>query len=198
MPTGRAPQSLLTKMPINTSFYPSNWKELALTVKESKNWCCECCGKRCYKPGQRPENLTRRDRKESQSNDDDIDLIKNKDDKATQWRVDVVDDKKDRTIRLILKDSIDDGERKFLDGSTGYARVYLSKTVGPGFSGTQWKVDNVDSSEKVIALENQGEEETGYRWLSCENGKVQLDTDGGKDYLSSKWKFDVIKFGSKN
>jgi len=48
-------------MPIDTSLYPDNWKELALAVKESKNWCCECCGKRCYRPGERPLGLTRRE-----------------------------------------------------------------------------------------------------------------------------------------
>ncbi|MGK7937866.1 MAG: hypothetical protein AB4206_19040 [Xenococcaceae cyanobacterium] len=46
-------------MPIDSSKYPDNWKELALIVKERNNWCCSCCGKRCYKPGERPENLTR-------------------------------------------------------------------------------------------------------------------------------------------
>ena len=46
-------------MPIDSSLYPDNWKELAWTVKESQNWCCECCGKRCYKPGERPDDLTR-------------------------------------------------------------------------------------------------------------------------------------------
>jgi hypothetical protein len=46
-------------MPINPSHYPSNWKKLALTVKRSKNWCCECCGKKCYRPGEKPEDLTR-------------------------------------------------------------------------------------------------------------------------------------------
>jgi hypothetical protein len=46
-------------MPVNPRLYPDNWQELALTVKRSKNWCCESCGKRCYKPGERPESLTR-------------------------------------------------------------------------------------------------------------------------------------------
>ncbi|MGV2831618.1 HNH endonuclease [Myxosarcina sp. GI1(2024)] len=46
-------------MPIDSRLYPDNWKELALTVKVSRNWCCECCGKRCYRPGERPEGLTR-------------------------------------------------------------------------------------------------------------------------------------------
>ncbi|MDY6900664.1 MAG: HNH endonuclease signature motif containing protein [Cyanobacteriota bacterium] len=44
-------------MPIDSSKYPDNWKELALIIKE--NWRCSCCGKRCYKPGERPDNLTR-------------------------------------------------------------------------------------------------------------------------------------------
>ncbi|MGB5635427.1 MAG: HNH endonuclease [Waterburya sp.] len=46
-------------MPVNPSLYPDNWKELAMRVKNSQNWRCECCGKKCYKPGERPENLTR-------------------------------------------------------------------------------------------------------------------------------------------
>ena len=46
-------------MPVNPSLYPDNWKELTLIVKENSNWRCSCCGKRCYKPGERPDNLTR-------------------------------------------------------------------------------------------------------------------------------------------
>ena len=46
-------------MPINSSLYPDNWKELTLIVKEAANWQCQCCGKRCYQPGEKPEHLTR-------------------------------------------------------------------------------------------------------------------------------------------
>ncbi len=46
-------------MPIDSKRYPDNWKELALTMKKLVNYECQCCGKRCYKPGERPENLTR-------------------------------------------------------------------------------------------------------------------------------------------
>ena len=46
-------------MPIDTKLYPDNWKELAVSVKEASGWKCQYCGKRCYKPGERPENLTR-------------------------------------------------------------------------------------------------------------------------------------------
>ena len=46
-------------MPIDTSLYPDNWSSLALEVKEAADWRCQCCGKKCYKPGERPENLTR-------------------------------------------------------------------------------------------------------------------------------------------
>ena len=52
-------RSHLNKMPVNPSLYPDNWKKLALAVKRSKNWCCECCGKKCYRPGEKPDDLTR-------------------------------------------------------------------------------------------------------------------------------------------
>ena len=48
-------------MPIDISLYPLNWKTITLEVKEAANWKCQCCGKSCYKPGERPENLTRRE-----------------------------------------------------------------------------------------------------------------------------------------
>ncbi|MEL6911824.1 MAG: HNH endonuclease [Cyanobacteria bacterium J06629_2] len=46
-------------MPVDTSLYPDNWSSLALTVKESARWRCQCCGKKCYEPGERPEGLSR-------------------------------------------------------------------------------------------------------------------------------------------
>lgn len=46
-------------MPIDSRKYPKNWKELSLAVKEESNYCCSCCGKKCYKPGEIPPNLTR-------------------------------------------------------------------------------------------------------------------------------------------
>ncbi len=46
-------------MPIDTRNYPEDWKDLVLSVKESADWRCSCCGKKCYKPGERPDNLTR-------------------------------------------------------------------------------------------------------------------------------------------
>ena len=48
-------------MPINPSLYPDNWNSLALEVKEAARWRCQCCGKKCYEPGERPEGLTRRE-----------------------------------------------------------------------------------------------------------------------------------------
>jgi hypothetical protein len=32
---------------------------LALKVKEAAGWQCQCCGKKCYKPGEKLEELTR-------------------------------------------------------------------------------------------------------------------------------------------
>lgn len=46
-------------MPVNKSLYSDNWNSLALEIKEAAQWRCSCCGKQCYKPGERPENLTR-------------------------------------------------------------------------------------------------------------------------------------------
>ncbi len=46
-------------MPIDSSLYPDNWKELATKVKEAAGWRCQCCGKKCYTPGSRPDDLTR-------------------------------------------------------------------------------------------------------------------------------------------
>ena len=46
-------------MSLDSSLYPDNWKELALKVKESAGWQCKCCGKQCYRPGERPDNLVR-------------------------------------------------------------------------------------------------------------------------------------------
>ncbi|MGK7897865.1 MAG: hypothetical protein AB4372_30670 [Xenococcus sp. (in: cyanobacteria)] len=47
------------KMPIDLTRYPDNWTDLALKVKEAAGWCCSCCGKKCYKPGEIPDNLRR-------------------------------------------------------------------------------------------------------------------------------------------
>ena len=46
-------------MPVNPSLYPDNWKSLTLFVKESAQWRCSSCGKRCYRPGERSESLSR-------------------------------------------------------------------------------------------------------------------------------------------
>ena len=46
-------------MPVDTSLYPDNWNSLALSVKEAAQWRCQCCGKKCYKPGEKSESLTR-------------------------------------------------------------------------------------------------------------------------------------------
>lgn len=46
-------------MPVNPNLYPKNWKSIALSVKEAARWQCQCCGKKCYSPGERPNNLNR-------------------------------------------------------------------------------------------------------------------------------------------
>lgn len=39
--------------PENKKRYPSDWNKIAMEIKEEAGWCCECCGKPCYKPGQK-------------------------------------------------------------------------------------------------------------------------------------------------
>ncbi len=46
-------------MPIDSRRYPKDWTNLALKVKEAAGWRCECCSRPCYKPGERPKELTR-------------------------------------------------------------------------------------------------------------------------------------------
>ncbi len=46
-------------MPLDLTRYPDNWNDLALSVKEAAGWKCQCCGHVCYKPGEKPEGLTR-------------------------------------------------------------------------------------------------------------------------------------------
>jgi len=40
-------------MPMDLSRYPSNWADIALSVKRAAGWCCEDCGRPCRRPGQR-------------------------------------------------------------------------------------------------------------------------------------------------
>ena len=46
-------------MSVDTSLYPDNWSSLSLKVKEAAQWRCQCCGKKCYEPGERSEDLSR-------------------------------------------------------------------------------------------------------------------------------------------
>ena len=46
-------------MTVNPKLYPKNWHSLALSVKVAADWQCQCCGKKCYEPGERPDNLKR-------------------------------------------------------------------------------------------------------------------------------------------
>lgn len=39
-------------MPMEKERYPSNWKEIALKIKENADWKCEKCGKQCRRPGE--------------------------------------------------------------------------------------------------------------------------------------------------
>lgn len=39
-------------MPMDRSRYPDDWEAIALAVKVAADWRCECCGKRCRRPGE--------------------------------------------------------------------------------------------------------------------------------------------------
>lgn len=39
-------------MPMDKKRYPSDWKEIALSIKEAAGWKCQKCGKQCRRPGE--------------------------------------------------------------------------------------------------------------------------------------------------
>lgn len=39
-------------MPMETHLYPSNWRDLALAIKEKAKWTCQGCQRICRKPGE--------------------------------------------------------------------------------------------------------------------------------------------------
>jgi hypothetical protein len=39
--------------PENRRRYPSNWVELATSIKETADWVCEKCGQQCRRPGEK-------------------------------------------------------------------------------------------------------------------------------------------------
>ena len=40
-------------MPMDRALYPHGWPQIARQVKERADWCCQGCGKQCYRPGER-------------------------------------------------------------------------------------------------------------------------------------------------
>lgn len=42
-------------MPMDKSKYPSDWDQIARSVKDAAGWKCEPCGKQCYRPGEKVE-----------------------------------------------------------------------------------------------------------------------------------------------
>jgi 5-methylcytosine-specific restriction endonuclease McrA len=46
-------------MPIDWRRYPTNWTQISHQVKEAASWRCQYCGRQCYRPGEKPDNLTR-------------------------------------------------------------------------------------------------------------------------------------------
>lgn len=121
----------------------------------------------------------------------DMSLTSNKDLPETQWEVDVGNNK---AVRLKVPN-----RNRWLDGYTLYGHLGLAnRTDTETHSGTGWKIHEYDSSERIIQLENKGKKvSSGLKWLSCTNAKLKLDTDAGKDYKSSQWKFNVVTPANK-
>ncbi|WP_339382425.1 hypothetical protein [Nostoc flagelliforme] len=43
--------------------YPDNWKEIATALKADCDWRCTKCGKVCLRPGEKPPDWTKSQRK---------------------------------------------------------------------------------------------------------------------------------------
>jgi hypothetical protein len=46
-------------MPIDRKRYPSNWSDIALSVKEKAAWRCRHCHRQCLRPGEKSKDITR-------------------------------------------------------------------------------------------------------------------------------------------
>ena len=43
-------------MPMQTQFYPPDWRARALAVKEAADWRCVECERICFRPGEKPRS----------------------------------------------------------------------------------------------------------------------------------------------
>jgi hypothetical protein len=46
-------------MPIDQQRYPSDWNQIALSVKEASGWRCQHCQRFCLRPGEKSPSLKR-------------------------------------------------------------------------------------------------------------------------------------------
>jgi hypothetical protein len=46
-------------MPIDRKRYPTNWNQIANSVKEAAQWRCQHCQRLCLRPGEKPSSLSR-------------------------------------------------------------------------------------------------------------------------------------------
>jgi hypothetical protein len=44
-------------MPMQRDLYPSDWDEIARSIKEAAGWQCQECGRPCRRPGESIDNL---------------------------------------------------------------------------------------------------------------------------------------------
>jgi hypothetical protein len=70
-------------MPIDLSYYPENWPQLALELKEKANWTCENCDRPCRKYGEKPHRFELR-------------LLEHKE--SDRWASDLYVDEGDRVV----------------------------------------------------------------------------------------------------
>jgi len=46
-------------MPIDRQRYPTDWEQIAFSVKQAALWRCQHCGQQCLRPGEKPSSTNR-------------------------------------------------------------------------------------------------------------------------------------------
>jgi hypothetical protein len=46
-------------MPMKKENYPSDWPAICAFIKEANHWTCQCCGRKCRRPGEKFDSQQR-------------------------------------------------------------------------------------------------------------------------------------------